>query len=226
MGRVVKNRNSLARICAGMIALGSFIGMIPPFQLSLDAGLGVGAVIWEMLRPFTILTNLLIVIVFGAIAWRGPARVHPLLIGAVTLAIMLVGIVFNLVLGQIPQLNWWTALGDSLHHHIAPVAVPLWWLLFAPHGRLRWNAPLIWALYPLGYAAYSFIRAPFEADPRLRYIYFFMNVDQLGWTAVLINMGIIALAFTLVGYLVLLIDRRLSGASPAPDAIRPLAGEL
>ena len=167
------------RLFAGLIAAGSFIGIIPPFQLMLEDGRGLVEALWQMLRPFTITTNLLIVIVFGSIAIRGAERVSALLIGAVMLAILLVGIIFNLVLGQIPQLNWWTFLGDSLHHHIAPVAVPLWWLIYAPHGRLRWHAPLVWALYPLAYSAYSLARAEFEPDSALRYPYFFMNVESV-----------------------------------------------
>lgn len=206
------------RLLAALIACGSFIGLIPPFQLALADGMGVAEAIWQMLRPFTILTNLLIVGVFGAIANLGADRVPPLLTGAVMLAILLVGIIFNLVLGQIPQLNWWTFLGDSLHHHVAPVAVPLWWLVYAPHGRLRWHAPLVWAVYPLAYAAYSLTRAAFEPDDPFRYPYFFMNVEMLGWSAVLINLAIIAAAFTLVGYLVLLLDRRLGRRAVRPQA--------
>lgn len=197
------------RLFAALIATGSFIGLIPPLQLVLGEGVGLAEAVWHMLRPFTITTNLLIVLVFGTIAIRGVDRVPAVLIGAVMLAILLVGIIFNLVLGQIPQLNWWTLLGDSLHHHVAPVVVPLWWLVYAPHGRLRWHSPLVWAIYPLAYSAYSLVRAEFEPDSPFRYPYFFMNVDTLGWSGVLVNVSIIAVAFTALGYLVLLIDRRL-----------------
>ncbi|WP_290806747.1 Pr6Pr family membrane protein, partial [Aquidulcibacter sp.] len=198
------------RLFAGFIAAGSFIGIIPPLQLMLENGMSLIEALWKMLRPFTITTNLMIVIVFGSIAFRGAERVSALLVGAVMLAILLVGIIFNLVLGQIPQLNWWTFLGDSLHHHIAPVAVPLWWLIYAPHGRLPWHAPLVWALYPLAYSAYSLVRAEFEPDSALRYPYFFMNVEKLGWSGVLFNLAIIAAAFTAIGFLIVLLDRRLA----------------
>ncbi len=197
------------RLFAGLIAAGSFIGLVPPLQLILGEGAGLAEAVWHMLRPFTITTNLLIVVVFGALAIRGVERVPAVLIGAVMLAILLVGIIFNLVLGQMPQLNWWTLLGDSLHHHVAPVAVPIWWLVYAPHGRLRWHAPLVWALYPLGYSAYSLARAGFEPESPFRYPYFFMNVETLGWSGVLVNLAIIAAAFTAAGFLVLLIDQRL-----------------
>jgi hypothetical protein len=207
------------RLFAGFIAAGSLIGIIPPLQLLLEDGMGLVEALWQMLRPFTITTNLLIVIVFGSIAVRGAERVSALLIGAVMLAILLVGIIFNLVLGQIPQLNWWTFLGDSLHHHIAPVAVPLWWLIYAPHGRLRWHAPLVWALYPLAYSAYSLARAEFEPVSALRYPYFFMNVDMLGWSGVLFNLAIIAAAFTAIGFLIVLVDRRLArGKQQSPES--------
>ncbi len=209
MTGVFSNARRHGRLFAALIATGSFIGLIPPLQLVLGEGVGLAEAVWHMLRPFTITTNLLIVLVFGTIAIRGVDRVPAVLTAAVMLAILLVGIIFNLVLGQIPQLNWWTLLGDSLHHHVAPVVVPLWWLVYSPHGRLRWHSPLVWAIYPLAYSAYSLVRAEFEPDSPFRYPYFFMNVDALGWSGVLVNVSIIAVAFTASGYLVLLIDRRL-----------------
>ncbi len=202
-------RDVQARLFAAIIAVGSFIGLIPPFQLALNDGMGVGGAMWHVLRAFTITTNTLIVCVFTAIALRGRTGVPPLLIGGTVLAILLVGIVFNIVLGQMPQLNWWTRLGDSLHHHVAPVIVPLWWLIYAPHGKLPRMAPLIWALYPLGYCVYSLTRAALQPDDPGRFPYFFMNYEKLGWPAVLLNILGIGAGFVLVGWAVVALDRRL-----------------
>ncbi len=207
---LASNREVWARVVAGLIATGAFVGLVPPLQLSLADGAQPWEAVWHVLRAFTITTNMLVALVFATIAWRGRANVSPLLVGGVMLSILLVGVIFNLVLGQIPQLNWWTWLGDSLHHHVAPVAVPLWWLLFARHGTLTWRAPLYWALYPLTYAGYSLVRAEFEPDSPWRYPYFFMDVDALGWPQVVANLSLIALAFTVVGYAVVWLDRRLA----------------
>lgn len=206
---MAKERELQARLFAAIIAAGSFVGLIPPFQIALNDGLGFWGALWDLLRAFTITTNILIVCVFAAIAVLGRTRVPPLIVGGAVLAILLVGIVFNFVLGQIPQMSWWTFLGDSLHHHVAPLLVPLWWLIYAPHGLLRISAPFIWALYPLGYAAYSLTRAALQPDDPWRYPYFFMDVDRLGWIPVVLNIFGIGVGFVLAGLAVVALDRRL-----------------
>lgn len=199
-----------ARIWAGAMALGSFIGFVPPLQWSMTHGATLLQAIWLLLGAFTIIANSLIVIVFGTIAVRGRPSVSPNWIGCATLSILLVGIVFNLVLGQIPQQSWFGRLGDSLHHHVMPVLVPLWWLVHAPKGRLTRDAPLRWAAFPLVYAAYSLLRAQLTPpDVPGRYPYFFMNVEMLSWGPVLINIAVIAAGFLLVGCALVALDRRL-----------------
>lgn len=204
---MTKERELQARLFAATIAIGSFVGLIPPFQIALNDGLGFWGAIWSLLRAFTITTNILVVCVFAAIAALGRTRVPALLVGGAVLAILLVGIVFNFVLGQIPQMNWWTFLGDSLHHHVAPIVVPLWWLIYAPHGLLPTTAPFVWALYPLGYSAYSLARAALQPDDPWRYPYFFMNVETLGWPTVILNVSGIAVGFVLAGLAVIALDR-------------------
>lgn len=204
-------RERTARIWARAMALGSFIAFVPPIQWSMAQGASFGEALWSLLRAFTITTNALIVIVFGLIAWRGRGAVSSQWTGGVALAILLVGIVFNLVLGQIPQHSWFGRFGDSMHHHVMPVLVPLWWLVHAEKGRLNWRSPFLWALYPLGYSAYALTRAALEpAGTPGRYPYFFMDVETLGWIPALVNMGVIALGFVLAGLGVVALDRRLA----------------
>lgn len=203
-------RDGGARLTAALIAAAALLAMIPPLANGLERHGGFLASVWALGRFFTILTNLAIGIAFAALAWRGRLAVTPLVQGGLMLAIMLVGLVFNLLLPPIGHATFIDALGDSIHHKIVPLAVPLWWLAFAPHGRLGWRAPLAWALYPLGYCAYVMIRAQLEpAGTPLRYPYFFMDVDRLGWAASLANMAAIALGFVLVGWVAVWIDRRL-----------------
>jgi hypothetical protein len=204
------------RIVAGLIAALALLAMIPPLAGGIERHGGLLGAAWWLGRFFTILTNLGIGIGFGLIAWRGRDAVSPLVQGGLVLAIMLVGLVFNLLLPAVPQATIWSFLGDKVHHLIAPIAVPLWWLLFARHGQLRWTAPLWWALYPLVYAAYVLVRAEFEpAGTQARYPYFFMDVEKLGWLVAMRNMGAIAAAFVLVGWLAVLIDRRLGARQSA-----------
>lgn len=204
-----------ARLWALAIGLGSLIGMLPPLMQAIGVHGGIWAGIWALLRYFTIWTNLLVGCVFLLIAWRGRDAVSPFILGGTMLAILLVGVVFNLVLGQIAQANWWLRIGDSLHHHVAPVAVPLWWLVYGRHGSLNVRQPLFWALYPLIYSAYILVRAGLEpADMPRRYPYFFLDVETLGWPSALLHMGAISAGFILMGLAIMAIDRRLARPGP------------
>lgn len=196
----------IARVSAGLIALASLAAMAPPILNGIERGEGLAEVTWGLLRYFTILTNLAIGLVFARLAWRGRAAVSPQVTGGLMLAIVLVGLVYNFVLPPMPQPDAISALGDQTHHVWVPLAVPLWWLAFAPHGTLRWRDPLLWALYPLAYSAYAIARSAVEGTG---VPYFFVDAAALGWPRALLNMGGIALAFVLTGLAVVAIDRRL-----------------
>lgn len=193
-----------------MIAAAALLAMLPPLGNGTVRHGSVLVAAWELGRFFTILTNLAVGVAFAVIAWRGRSAVSASVQGGLMLAIVLVGLVFNLLLTPLPYATIFDALGDHTHHIFVPIAVPLWWLAFAPHGQLSWRAPLAWALYPLGYAGYVMIRAQFEpANAPPRYPYFFMDADKLGWTTAVGNMAAIAAVFVLAGWIAVWIDRRL-----------------
>lgn len=89
-----------ARISAGVLAAAVLLAIWPPFSGALERGEGPLEAIWGLLRMFTIITNLLVGVIFARIAWRGTGSVSPLVIGGIMLAIVLVGVVFNLLLGD------------------------------------------------------------------------------------------------------------------------------
>lgn len=205
-----------ARISAGILAGAVLWAIWPPLGGAMARGEGLLEASWGLLRMFTIITNLLVGIVFARIAWRGSDSVSPVILGGVMLGIVLVGVVFNLLLKMLPHQTIWYAIGDNIHHVIAPIAVPLWWIVFARHGALRWTSPLLWALYPLSYSAYTIFRAQFApvgTGIHARYPYFFMDPDLLGWPMALANMVVIALGFVLFGMAAVALDKMLAGNS-------------
>ena len=68
--------------------------------------------------------------------------------------------------------------------------------------RLKFDAPLVWAAYPVAYFAYALTRGHFDG----RYPYPFMDVGKIGWTQTALNAGGIALGFMLAGYVLVWID--------------------
>lgn len=203
-----------ARIAALTVAGVAWSGLGVQFAATLrEAADGDGAVaVWTLLRFFTIWANIVVAVTMSGVAlgWRRAG--NPTLLGGATLAILLVGIVYGLLLRGLLELSGGALLADTLLHKVTPILLPLWWLAFAPKGRLDWIAPWIWALFPLAYLPYALVRGLAEG----RYAYPFINVAKLGWSGVAVNAALIALGFLLAGHMLVWVDRRLGHRGDKP----------
>ena len=82
-----------ARLTAALVALVAWSGLLVQWQAS-TALMGDGAAaLWAMLRFFTVLTNLLVALVFTAAAAGADSAARPNVRGGTTEAIQRVGIV-------------------------------------------------------------------------------------------------------------------------------------
>jgi hypothetical protein len=195
-----------ARAFAGGIAAAAVAGLVLQYFASLHFNGSPAAALWAMLRFFTIVTNTLVAIVFGGVAVvRQPTHFHRLVAGTV-LSIVLVGIVYALLLRGLVALNGSAWAANFLMHIVTPVAAPLYWLLFAPKGWLRYTAPWRWGLLPAGYLAYALTRGVFDG----RYPYPFLNVARIGWAQTAVNCLTIGVAFIAAGFFFVWLDRRLA----------------
>lgn len=194
------------RIAAGLVALAPWAGLAVQFEASLGLTGDAVAALWAMLRYFTVLTNLAVALIFTGIAFGGPRAGRPFVVGGVTLAILLVGIVYALLLQGLLSLSGGAALADLLMHKVTPVLVALWWLAFAAKGGLTRRDPWLWMLYPLGYFAYALARAVADGV----YPYPFIDASSLGWPRTGLNALLVAVSFVLGGYALVAIDRRLA----------------
>lgn len=198
----------LDRVLAGGIAAVAWTGLGLQFQASMaQLDNNVAATLWVILRYFTVITNLLVAIVFTAFAFGRTRIASPFILGGVTLAILLVGVVYMTLLRGMIELSGGALLADTLNHKVTPVLCGLYWLLVAKKGKLDWNDPMKWALLPLAYFIYGIWRGKTEG----KYAYPFINLDKLGWPQVLINAAVIAAGFIAVGYIMVWLDRRMSG---------------
>jgi hypothetical protein len=195
-------QTSTSRIAAALIALIAWTGLA--FQCADTYAQTHSALLtlWIICGYFTILTNILIAVVFTAIARAcGP---RPSLIAGTMLSILLVGVVYGLLLHGIMELSRTGTIANALLHMVTPVMVVIYWLAFTPKGTLTRRDPLLWAIYPLSYLAYALVRGAATG----RYAYPFLNVATLGWPHTLVNAAIIAAAFLLCGYAIVFIDSR------------------
>jgi hypothetical protein len=189
-----------ARLAAALIAIICWAGLAIKFSVAYGGQHEVVQSLWILARFFTILTNLALAI---AMTWSAcGGRFSAMALGGLTLAILLVGGVYALLLQGLHELSGSARIADLLLHKISPVATALWWLLFAPRGRLRWTAPLWWTLYPLAYVTYVVGRAQVDG----RYPYPFLDIGRLGWLQASLNAGGIALGFIIAGLLLVWID--------------------
>jgi len=191
-----------ARLAAGAVALVAWIGMAVQWRASTDLAGSAGVAVWIMLRYFTIITNLIVAVVLTGVALGRPGFGAPRLLGGVTLAILLVGVVYALLLRGLLELSGGAQLADTLLHVATPVLVPLFWLAFAPKGGLTFKDPWLWAILPLVYFVYAIVRGTMEG----RYAYPFMDVAKLGWAQTVLNAALIALGFVATGFVLVWLD--------------------
>lgn len=181
---------------------------------------------WDFYVHFTNISNFLClgVMLAALIATAkrredGFVRTAPLLKFIGMLGILLTFLVFNIMLagaeGRDPQANW--RVGSLLFHVILPILYISDWFLFYERKGCKWYYPLASIGFPLAYALFLLIQAvilkfdssiliPTTTTP-LIYPYFFVNLETLGVSGVLMWIGILSAAFVAVGYLFFLLDK-------------------
>lgn len=191
----------MLRTAAALVAIICWAGLAVQFSASYAVEHDVGATFWVLARFFTIITNLLLALTMTSVALGH--RMSPLVLGGLTLAILLVGVVYATLLQNLYHLSGPARVADFLLHKASPVLMAFWWLFFAPRAKLRWNAPLLWSAYPLAYLVYALGRGQLDG----RYPYPFIDVAKIGWLQAALNAGGIAMAFILAGFALVWIDR-------------------
>ncbi|WP_312858518.1 Pr6Pr family membrane protein [Pseudonocardia pini] len=158
---------------------------------------------------FTILSNLLVAVVFALLAAepdRDDRTIRVLLLDAV-LAIAVTGIVYNLVLAQTANPVGLHQVANVLCHMLTPLLAVVGWLLFGPRGLVDRKVVLLSAIYPIAWLAFTLVRgAVIDWYP-----YPFVDVVAHGYGRVLVNCLVVAVLFLGLGFGALALDRRLPG---------------
>ena len=128
------------RIAAVVVAIVCWIGLGIQFSASYADHVDLISTLWSLGRFFTILTNLLVAVTMTWVAVGKKVSVN--FIGGVTLAIILVGVVYVTLLQGLRVLTGAHLLADTLLHKVSPVLMTLWWTFFAPRAKLRWSGGL------------------------------------------------------------------------------------
>jgi hypothetical protein len=158
----------------------------------------------EFFGYFTILTNLFVALVAtaGVLAGGRATRTglfQPMVVGAASTAILLVGLAYHLLLQRLWAPEGLALVADALLHYAVPVGALAIWLTYPHRVPLALTAPLRWASYPIAYLSYALIRGELLG----RYPYPFINVLDIGYRQILVNSVGLLVVFLVFGYLLL-----------------------
>lgn len=145
---------------------------------------------------FTILTNLTIVIcattlLFFSKTFLGKFFNTTSTQTALTVYIIIVGIVYNLILRFLWQPQGLQYPVDEILHTVIPILFLFFWFFCVQKERLKYSQAFFWLIYPFTYLIYTLIHGAISDF----YPYPFVDVSQLGYWRVVVNSCGLVLAF-------------------------------
>jgi hypothetical protein len=159
---------------------------------------------------FTILTNILVALAL-TLPWLSPRSKlgsffdRPSVRTAILAYIVIVAVIYHYLLAKLWNPQGWELLADTIEHVVTPAFYVIDWVLFVPKGTVKWKSAFVWLGYPVAYAVYSLIHGAVTGF----YPYPFINVSNLGYDKVLINMAVLVVVFLGLGLALIGIDRRI-----------------
>ncbi|MBS1750412.1 MAG: Pr6Pr family membrane protein [Bacteroidetes bacterium] len=187
------------------IALLGWFALIIQFYINITSGVAnITELVTRYFSFFTILTNLLVAICCTCIVFIPQKRLgifflKPQTLTAITVYILIVGIIYNIILRFLWQPAGIQKLVDELLHSVIPVLFLLYWWFAVNKRDLKWKQILPWLIYPLVYLIYILIRGSYSGF----YPYPFVNVKEHGMVSVIQNSIGITLAFIFVGIILI-----------------------
>ncbi|MDF7811925.1 Pr6Pr family membrane protein [Hymenobacter sp. YC55] len=188
---------------AGIGALLGIAGIALQFYLTYsNRQLPAGETVIRFFSYFTILTNALVVLYFlavsaGGTTGQGRFASRPEVGTAVTVYILVVGVVYQTVLRGLVPLNEWGRVADNIIHGLVPLYMLCYWLCFVSSQPVRLQTLPYWLLYPAAYLAYTLVHGPIANF----YPYPFVDVGALGYWQVLVNSSLVLLVILLFSVL-------------------------
>jgi hypothetical protein len=165
---------------------------------------------------FTMLSNILVALAM-TLPWLAPNSAlaaffsRPSVRTALATYIIIVAAIYHVILRPLWNPQGGQLVADMIEHVATPGLYMVDWLLFVPKGTIAAKSVLWWLIFPIAYAAYSLIHGAVTGY----YPYPFLNVSELGYERVLVNMAALAATFAALGLVLVAIDRML-GAEEAP----------
>ena len=198
---------------AGLAALAAFTALVLQavliVQTMREGGASTGAALWRFFGYFTILTNIVVMVVAGAMAVGGRLASARVKLCAFT-AIVAVGLVYSLALRAMWNPTGWQAVADHALHDASPLLFVAAWLTGA-HGGLVWRDIAAALVFPFAYFVYAIARGLADGW----YAYWFLDPTELGWGGMAASIVVLLCVFALVAAMGVALDRQLGRARRA-----------
>ena len=177
---------------------------------------------------YTYLSNIIVCVIFAVqtvfcvleVTGRSTIRIPSSIKGFGALAILFTFLTVFLVLSPFSAPSDWL---DARIHYIVPLMAFLEWIIFEPHGTMRFYHPMCWLFTPVAYFAYVLVLAisgiKYGEDDY--FPYFFMDVAEYGWGFVMGMLLMLAGVFLVFGYIMFGADKLISKKKTHTHEIPP-----
>ncbi|MCX2475433.1 Pr6Pr family membrane protein [Pedobacter sp. MC2016-05] len=160
---------------------------------------------------FTITTNITVAICLTTIILFSKTKLgvffsQPSTQTAITVYIVVVGIIYNVLLRGLLSPVGWARVADELLHVVNPLIFLGFWMLFVNKQTLQYKAAFVWLLYPLAYIMFIVIRGYLINQ----YPYPFINVVDLGYPKALANAFGCLFLFWILSLLLIWVGKKLA----------------
>jgi hypothetical protein len=201
-----QRRYTIIAACLGWSGLVIQLYLIFAARWAIDASLLGGLV--RFFSFFTVLSNTLVAVALTCALSTRTSAVHrffrhPVVCGGIATSIALVGLAYNVLLRHLWEPQGWQWVADELLHDVMPLMFLLYWWLYVPKVPLQIRHLLLWMLYPVVYFAYVLLRGNSLGD----YMYPFIDAGTIGFIRAFINAGGIWAGFSVLGLVVVGLDR-------------------
>ena len=192
------------KIYLALIAVLGWFALIVQFYLNLNSGVAPAfEIIIRYFSFFTLISNLLVAICCTALIFLPVGSKQffsrPQIQTAITLYILIVGIIYNIVLRSLWEPKGMQLVVDELLHSVIPVLFFIYWFLLVPKQQLQWSIFWPWLIFPLAYLAFILVRGSFSGF----YPYPFLEVNKLGLSWVLLNSVGITVVFLVISLILI-----------------------
>ena len=209
---------TLARATFAATALLVLVGVVVAVSLAIDGNSDeqFSDLAWSralnVFAFFTVQSNLVVGVTCLLLALdpRRDSTTFRLFRLAGVIDILITGVVYQVALADLHELDGKAAVADQILHAIVPVVAVAGWLWFGPRGLATRADALRAVLVPLAWLVFTMLRGPVVDW----YPYPFMDVTDLGYGRVLLNLLVVAVLFVALALGAVAVDRRLPRSEP------------